>query len=86
MSSPLVLFINTLPQASEIPKSALKPHSHSEAVPELSGLARAFGTQVESLIELRHAIRTAEAEARASHATDPQVIKAVETAVRRLCR
>ena len=86
MDSPLVLCIDTLAQASEIRKSALKPHSHSEAVPELSGLAKAFGTQVESLIELRHAIRTAEAEARAIHATDPQILKAVEAAVRRLCR
>ena len=86
MDSPLVLCINEIPQALEIRKSALEPHRHSETVPGLSGLAKAFSAQVESLIELRQAIRTAEAEAKASQATDPQILRAVETAIRRLYR
>jgi hypothetical protein len=86
MDSPLVLCISDLPQDLELRKSAPERYRRSETVPELSGLARAFSTQVAGLIELRQALRTAEAEARASHATDAQVLKAVETAVRLLCR
>jgi hypothetical protein len=75
MDSPLVLCISDLPQALKLRKSALEPHSRSETVPDLSALAGALSAQAASLLELRQAIRAAEAEARASEATYPQLLK-----------